>query len=141
MSERRKDVKDAPQFSFTESRQSRGEVSSDLSFYGDVKMWTPLVGSGIYGSSAQKRCLGLVLLWRRMGREIGRFTNPLYPLSRKGKVKMQVLIAQSRPTPSDPMDCSLPGSYIHGIFQARVLEWGASAFSELGFYLSHQLIA
>ena len=35
----------------------------------------------------------------------------------------------------DPMDCSLPGSYIHGIFQARVLEWGASAFSELGFYL------
>ena len=32
-------------------------------------------------------------------------------------------------TPSDPMDCSLPGSSIHGIFQARVLEWGAIAFS------------
>ena len=31
----------------------------------------------------------------------------------------------------DPMDCSLPGSSIHGIFQARVLEWGAIAFSEL----------
>ena len=31
---------------------------------------------------------------------------------------------------SDPMDCSLPGSSIHGIFQARVLEWGAIAFSE-----------
>ena len=41
------------------------------------------------------------------------------------------LVAQtkSRPTLSDPMDCSLPGSSIHGIFQARVLEWGAIAFS------------
>ena len=37
--------------------------------------------------------------------------------------------AQSCPTLSDPMDCSLPGSSIHGIFQARVLEWGAIAFS------------
>ena len=35
-------------------------------------------------------------------------------------------VAQSSPTPSDPMDCSLPGSSIHGIFQARVLEWGGS---------------
>ena len=35
-------------------------------------------------------------------------------------------VAQSCPTLSDPMDCSLPGSSIHGIFQARVLEWGAS---------------
>ena len=34
-------------------------------------------------------------------------------------------VAQLCPTPSDPMDCSLPGSSIHGIFQARVLEWGA----------------
>ena len=38
-------------------------------------------------------------------------------------------VAQSCPTPSDPMDCSLPGSSVHGIFQARVLEWGAIAFS------------
>ena len=37
---------------------------------------------------------------------------------------------QSCPTLSDPMDCSLPGSSVHGIFQARVLEWGAIAFSE-----------
>ena len=36
-------------------------------------------------------------------------------------------VAQSCPTPSDPMDCSLPGSSIHGTFQARVLEWGAIA--------------
>ena len=39
-------------------------------------------------------------------------------------------VAQSCLTPSDPMDCSLPGSSIHGIFQARVLEWGAVAFSK-----------
>ena len=39
-------------------------------------------------------------------------------------------VAQSCLTPSDPMDCSLPGSSVHGIFQARVLEWGAIAFSE-----------
>ena len=38
-------------------------------------------------------------------------------------------VAQSCPTLSDPMDCSPPGSSIHGIFQARVLEWGAIAFS------------
>jgi len=36
---------------------------------------------------------------------------------------------------SDPMDCSLPGSSIHGIFQARVLEWGAIAFSDNAGYL------
>ena len=38
-------------------------------------------------------------------------------------------VAQSCPTLSDPMDRSLPGSSVHGIFQARVLEWGAIAFS------------
>ena len=37
--------------------------------------------------------------------------------------------AQSCPTLCDPMDCSLRGSSVHGIFQARVLEWGAIAFS------------
>ena len=41
------------------------------------------------------------------------------------KVKSEREFAQSCPTPSDPMDCSLPGSSVHGIFQARVLEWGA----------------
>ena len=38
-------------------------------------------------------------------------------------------VAQSCPTLRDPMDCSLPGFSVHGIFQARVLEWGAIAFS------------
>ena len=45
------------------------------------------------------------------------------------KVKSEGEVAQSCPTLSNPMDCSLPGSFIHGIFQARVLEWGATAFS------------
>ena len=45
------------------------------------------------------------------------------------KVKSESEVAQSCPTLSDPMVCSLPGSFVHGIFQARVLEWGASAFS------------
>ena len=40
-------------------------------------------------------------------------------------------ITQLCSTPSDPMDCNLPGSSVHGIFQARVLEWDAIAFSEL----------
>ena len=42
-------------------------------------------------------------------------------------------VAQSCPTLSDPVDCSLPGSSAHGIFQARVWEWGAIAFSEYYF--------
>ena len=45
------------------------------------------------------------------------------------KVKSENEVAQSCPTLSDPMDCSLPGSSTHGIFQARVLEWGAIAYS------------
>ena len=44
-------------------------------------------------------------------------------------VKSESGVAQSYPTLHDPMDCSLPGSLAHGIFQARVLEWGAIAFS------------
>ena len=46
------------------------------------------------------------------------------------KVKSESEVAQSCPTLSDPMDWSLPGSSVHGIFQAGVLEWGAIAFSE-----------
>ena len=46
------------------------------------------------------------------------------------KVKSESEVAQSYPTVSDPMDCSLRGSAAHVIFQARVLEWGVIAFSE-----------
>ena len=45
------------------------------------------------------------------------------------KVKSESEVIRSCPTPSDPMDCSPPGSSVHGTFQARVLEWGAIAFS------------
>ena len=48
------------------------------------------------------------------------------------KVKSESKVTQSCPTLSDLMDCSLPGSSAHGIFQARVLEWGAIAFSKFG---------
>ena len=47
------------------------------------------------------------------------------------KVKSESEVTQSCPTLSDPMDCNLPGSSIHGICQARVLEWGATAFSDV----------
>ena len=45
------------------------------------------------------------------------------------KVKSESEVAQLCLTLSDPMDCSLPGSFVQGTFQARVLEWGAIAFS------------
>ena len=51
------------------------------------------------------------------------------------KVKSESEVAQSCLTLRDPMDYSLPGSSIHGIFQATVLEWGAIAFSNNLLYL------
>ena len=51
------------------------------------------------------------------------------------------LVTKSCLTLSNPMDCSLPGSSVHGIFQARVLEWGAIAFSTNPCYITYFLIA
>ena len=59
------------------------------------------------------------------------------------KVKSESEVAQSCLTLSDPMDCSPPGSFVHRIFQARVLEWGATAFSVIGVsyvYFSQYLL-
>ena len=58
------------------------------------------------------------------------------------KVKSEREVAQSCPTLSDPMDCILLGSSVHGIFQAKVLEWGAIAFSEkrLGLIRVHAIL-
>ena len=53
------------------------------------------------------------------------------------QVKSESEVAQSCPTLSDPMDCSLPGSSVHGVFQARVLEWGAIAFSKSRYRLNY----
>ena len=52
------------------------------------------------------------------------------------KVKSESEVAQLCPTPRDPMDCSLPGSSVHGIFKARVLEWAAIAFSGKVIYFT-----
>ena len=52
------------------------------------------------------------------------------------KVKRESEVAQSCLTLSDPMDCSPPGPSVHGIFQARVLEWGAIAFSDSIFKIA-----
>ena len=52
------------------------------------------------------------------------------------KVKSESQVAQSCLTPGDPMDCGPPGSSVHGILQARALEWGAIAFSRFAYYLS-----
>ena len=57
------------------------------------------------------------------------------------KVKSVSEVAQSCPTLSDPMDCNLPGSSMHGIFQARVLEWGAIAFSTEMFNDQHSWLS
>ena len=56
------------------------------------------------------------------------------------EVKSESEVAQLCLTLHDPMDCSLPGSSIHGIFQARVLEWGAIAFSGKSSYKSLKLL-
>ena len=57
------------------------------------------------------------------------------------KVKSQSEVAQLYPTFRDPMDCSLPGSSVRGIFQARVLEWGAIAFSKGNLQFAGNLIS
>ena len=61
-------------------------------------------------------------------------------LLRCRKVKSESEVAQSCPTLSDPMDCGPPGSSILGIFQARVLEWGAIAFSMGSQRVGHDLV-
>ena len=56
------------------------------------------------------------------------------------KVKRESEVTQSCQTLCDPMDCSLPGFSVHGIFQARVLEWGAIAFPSRARYIQWKII-
>ena len=56
------------------------------------------------------------------------------------KVKIESEVAQSCPTLRDPMDCSLSGSSVHEIFQARVLEWVAIAFSKIEYYIAIKIM-
>ena len=69
----------------------------------------------------------LLCLWASPGKNTGVGRHFLLQYM---KVKSESEVAQWCPTLSDPMDCNLPGSSIHEIFQVRVLEWGAIAFSE-----------
>ena len=87
-----------------------------LSRFSHVRLCNPIDGSSP----------SLHRPWDSPGKNTGRGCH--FPLQCM-KVKSESEVAQSCPTLSDPMDCSLPGSSIHGIFQARVLEWGAIAFS------------
>ena len=57
------------------------------------------------------------------------------------KVKSESEVAQSCLTLRDPMDCSLPGSSVHGILQARVVEWGAIAFSNVLTKVAEKLVS
>ena len=57
------------------------------------------------------------------------------------KVKSESEVTQSSPTLRDPMDCSLPGSSVHGILQARVVEWGAIAFSNVLTKVTEKLVS
>ena len=75
----------------------------------------------------RQKCTRLPCPWDSPGKNIG---VGCYFLLQCMKVKSESEVTQSCPTPCDAMDCSLPGSSIHGIIQARLLEWGASAFSE-----------
>ena len=76
--------------------------------------------------------------WDSLGKNAGVGCHFLLPCM---KVKSESEVTQSCPTLSDPMDCSPPGSSVHGIFQARVLEWGAIAFSDVVAQLCPTLCA
>ena len=74
----------------------------------------------------------LLCLWDSPGKNTGVGCHFLLQCM---KVKSESEVAQLCPTLNDLMDCSLPGSSVHGIFQARVLEWGAIAFSGIYKYI------
>ena len=73
--------------------------------------------------------------WDSPGKKRMKEGNACHFLLQCTKVKSESEVAQSCLTLSNPMDCSLPGSSVCGIFQARVLEWGAIAFSTLNHYM------
>ena len=121
----------------------------DYTVHGIVKSWTSLSnfhfhlfpiwqkyykGFSVVSDSVRPHRRQLTRLprpWDSPGKNTGvgcRF------LLQRMKVKSESEVLQSYPTLSDPMDCSLPGSSVHGIFQARILEWGAIAFSEILHY-------
>ena len=88
-------------------------------------------------AAASKSLLSCPTLWPHPWDSPGKNTGvDCHFLLQCRKVKSECEVAQSCPTLRNPMDCSLPGSSVHGIFQARVLEWDAIAFSVFGAKLS-----
>ena len=79
----------------------------------------------------RRKATGLPRSWDSPGKNTGVGCHFLLQCM---KVKSESEFSQSSPALRDPMDCSLPGSAVHGIFQARVLEWGAIAFSKCHVY-------
>ena len=137
---------------FDDRYSDRCEVVSycgfDLHFPGDRRYWAFFhVAVGhlyvFFGKTfIQVFCLlfnwvvFLILSWMRCSYIFD--INLLTVIALAGIFSMKAKVTQSCPTLSDPMDCSLPGSSVHGIFQARVLEWGAIAFSKrIGYQLQY----
>ena len=83
------------------------------------------------GRPQRQQPIGLPCPWDSPGKNTGVGCHFLLQCM---KVKSKSEVAQSCPTLRDPMDCSLPGSSVRGIFQARVLEWDATAFSARLYY-------
>ena len=125
---------------------SRQEYWSGLPFPSPWDLPDPGIGPMSPALQADSLPLLLLLLLSHFSRVQRQPNRLLYPWDSPGKntgvgchfllqcvkVKSESEVAQSCPTLIDPMDCSLPGSSIHGIFQARVLGWVAIAFS--GFF-------
>ena len=85
----------------------------------------------------RRQPIRLLHLWDSPGKNTGAGCHFLLQCT---KVKSQSEATQSCPTLCDPTDCSPPGSSVHGIFQARVLEWGAIAFSDVASLVPYNLL-
>ena len=101
-----------------------------------LRQWRALLAAAAAGAKLLQSCPALCLHRRQPTRLPHPWDSPgkntgvgCHFLLQYMKVKSESEVAQSCLTPSDPTDCSLPDSSIHGIFQARVLEWVAIAFS------------
>ena len=119
------------------------ENSMDYTVHGVAKSQIQLSDFHLYPYAAAAKLLQLCPTLRAHRRQPTRLLRPWdSPGKNTGvgchfllqciKAKSERKVAHSCLTLSDPMDCSLPDSSVHGIFQARVLEWGATAFSTYG---------
>ena len=100
--------------------ESESEVAQWYSTLSDP-MDCSLPGSSVHGIFQAR-----VLEWVAIAFSVQEISQVLFIKPRYNKVLYLILM-----TLNDPMDCSLPGSFAHGIFQARVLEWVATAFSNM----------